>query len=422
MAGNERFDDSIGRWLEETAPNRLPQRVLVATFERTRRTRQDPAWRAVLGRLQMPRFIPALGGTAVVVLATVLALNFIPAFGPSAPSTQSPGPGTRPEVTALLNGFLEARVAGAGAQQYLAVPEGDIPLLYTTSSGATYERGEFEQVNGIEWPGEWTAFKVRLFAGDTVVEQLVFLLPDERPLGIGYLPDGFGTHIAPTVEDGQPVARLFSALDDEVTLEVAHPWVGWIYGGGPYGYQQTATIRLTPEGLVGPTFDGAHRGDWDYIDLRPDRVWVGTDCRKGPDPADAAALAESIRSDTGLTATAPVAVRVGAAEALMIDVKIAAGAPLCVPVTEGYDPLGVGLLHHLLDGDAAVGSEGPMAGWPRVVIGPATGEWMRLYLLDVPEGLSMRILVIAIVALESRFERTVEVAAPVLDSLEFHAP
>ena len=52
MAGNERFDDSIGRWLEETAPDRLPQRVLNATFDRTRRTRQDPVWRAVLGRLK----------------------------------------------------------------------------------------------------------------------------------------------------------------------------------------------------------------------------------------------------------------------------------------------------------------------------------------------------------------------------------
>ena len=46
---------------------------------------------------------------------------------------------------------------------------------------------------------------------------------------------------------------------------------------------------------------------------------------------------------------------------------------------------------------------------------------MRLYLFDVPKGLSMRILAIAIVASESSFERAVEAAAPVVDSVEFHA-
>lgn len=35
---------------------------------------------------------------------------------------------------------------------------------------------------------------------------------------------------------------------------------------------------------------------------------------------------------------------------------------------------------------------------------------------------SRRILAIAIVAPEARFERVLEAAAPVLDSIEFHAP
>ena len=46
MAENERFDDSISKWLEETAPARLPERVLDATFERTRRSEQHLGWRA----------------------------------------------------------------------------------------------------------------------------------------------------------------------------------------------------------------------------------------------------------------------------------------------------------------------------------------------------------------------------------------
>jgi hypothetical protein len=46
---------------------------------------------------------------------------------------------------------------------------------------------------------------------------------------------------------------------------------------------------------------------------------------------------------------------------------------------------------------------------------------VRLYLLDLPEGMSARILAIAISALDSEFERVVEAARPVLDSFEFHS-
>jgi hypothetical protein len=43
---------------------------------------------------------------------------------------------------------------------------------------------------------------------------------------------------------------------------------------------------------------------------------------------------------------------------------------------------------------------------------------MRLYLLDVPDGSSIRILAIAIVAREARFDRVIEAATPILDSVE----
>jgi hypothetical protein len=115
MAGNERFDDSIGRWLEEAAPNRLPQRVLEATFERTRRTRQESAWRTVLGRLQMPRFVPALGGAAVVLMAAVLALNFLPNLGPGGSATPLPSPTPTPsrtETSLCGDGLIDFSKAG----------------------------------------------------------------------------------------------------------------------------------------------------------------------------------------------------------------------------------------------------------------------------------------------------------------------
>lgn len=89
------------------------------------------------------------------------------------------------------------------------------------------------------------------------------------------------------------------------------------------------------------------------------------------------------------------------AEALMMDVEVAAGANVCHEVmTRGSDraPLVVGN------------------------IGLVSGDRMRLYLFDMPDGSSMRILAIAIIAPESRFASLTEAAGPVVDSVEFHAP
>jgi hypothetical protein len=47
---------------------------------------------------------------------------------------------------------------------------------------------------------------------------------------------------------------------------------------------------------------------------------------------------------------------------------------------------------------------------------------MRLYLVDAPEGSSIRILAIAVQAPEARFAQVLEAAAPIIDSIEFHAP
>ena len=357
---------------------------------------------------------PAL---ALAVVLSACTLN------PGSGETAVPDPTTPPseaEVTELLNGFLEARVAGEGAQQYLIrtaevdVPEEDIPLLYATSSGAPYERAEFEPVPGIEWPYRFIAFKVRLFAGDTVVEQLFFMphddpvnFPADGRLGLEYQPDGFGTDIAPTTEDGQPVAVPYNFFDGEVTLRAAHPWV--FHGAGLNRF-----FDLIPEGPgVGPTTDGEQRIDWDHLVLMADPAPVGTACLAGPGPADAEALAESIRSDPDLEATAPLAVSAGGAEALMMDVVIAAGGSVCdaLPVWNlGGDP-GVVVVE-----DIGIGTVDRMA------LGLSTGDRMRLYLFDVPEGLSMRTLAVAIIGPVARFERVVEAAWPVVDSIEFHTP
>ena len=58
MAKNERIEESISSWLEESAPPQLPERVLEATFERTRKSRQQVGWRGLLARLSYPDSCP----------------------------------------------------------------------------------------------------------------------------------------------------------------------------------------------------------------------------------------------------------------------------------------------------------------------------------------------------------------------------
>ncbi|MEA2612498.1 MAG: hypothetical protein QOI52_457 [Chloroflexota bacterium] len=91
MSTSERFDESISGWLEQTAPARLPDRVLEATFERTRMSRQQIGWRAILRRAGVTWSVLALGGTAAVVaIAAVVALDLFdgrPAVGGPSPSS-----------------------------------------------------------------------------------------------------------------------------------------------------------------------------------------------------------------------------------------------------------------------------------------------------------------------------------------------
>lgn len=76
---SERLDEAVSKWLEESAPARLPERVLSATFERTRKSRQHVGWRAFLGRPEMFRFATALGSIAVVlVVVAVVGYQLLP--------------------------------------------------------------------------------------------------------------------------------------------------------------------------------------------------------------------------------------------------------------------------------------------------------------------------------------------------------
>ncbi len=292
-------------------------------------------------------------------------------------------PPSNAEVTALLQAFLGARVDGEEAEQYLHPHEAEelpspdevVPLLYATTDGIPYERSEIERVQGPVWPTGWSEFKVQLFAEDgTVVEQSFVVVRQHGRLGLVYGSQTGNVRIS-TTEDGQAVPVPYSMLDGEVTFAAAPPW-------------SSTSLDRTSTTLGGVGRGSAVQFTMFTIVADP-RTAIA--CEAGPVAADAEALVRSIRSNPDLEATAPVAVRVGEIDALRMDVVAPERLEIgdCVPMA----------------------LEGLSAGQDRT----------RLYLLDLPEGMSARTLAIAISALDSEFERVVEAAAPVLESFEFHA-
>ena len=388
-------EDELARMLrtraDRVAPLGLEEDILAAIHreraERTARPARDRPSRALF----------------LVAAALVVGAGLVTVLGSG--SRQRPSVELSPtdtESAALVSAFLEARVAGSGADPYLGAAAEEVPLLYATRAGRSYERAEFERVQGIEWPYGWIAFKARLFAADIVVEQLLFVSQDGRPFvsqdgrpQVQYQEWGFGTDIAPTTEDGQPLAMPYHYFDDVVTVHAAHPWIfhdGWEAG------------RLIPEGPgVPPTTDGGERGAWDLLVLKADPYPVGTGCVIHPARSGAQAIADSIQANTDLQATAPAQVTVGRSSAQTTDVVIAPGATLC-------------------DGDGVAGLDGSRGTLVVDGLGLRPGHRMRLYLLDLEEGSSMQVLAIAIIAQESTFERAVEAAAPILDSIQVREP
>ncbi|HXJ64126.1 MAG TPA: hypothetical protein VNN79_10260, partial [Actinomycetota bacterium] len=301
-------------------------------------------------------------------------------------------PPTSTEIDAVLGAFLRARVEGHGAEQFdVAVDDPvatdtsntsradhRIPLLYATSTGAPFERSEFELVGGPVWPSGSEQFEARLFAqnGTTVVQQVFSLERDETGrLQLGFDPTGIDEGMPTTTENGAAVPVEYSFRGGEVTYRAAYPSVPDVEDGnlGP--------DSVTLVGHCGRTEAGCSDSRRIMTILADP---VGADCVA---PADADALARSIRSDTHLDATAPVPVTIGGIPAVRIDIVLGPDAIVC-------------LLQNAPE--------------------PFPGQsWARLYLLDLPGG-SNRVLAIVVMSSAEDQHRAVVVATPYLDSIEFH--
>lgn len=300
------------------------------------------------------------------------------------------------EVTALLQAFLRARVDGAGAEQYLLrepeespFEDRQVPLLYATTSGAPFEGFEIERVQGPVWPTGWTEYKVRLFAeGETVVEQYFHVVERDGQLGLVY---GYASNDVPTTENGQSVAVPQNIFGGTLTL-IAPPLV-------PRG-DGHIEIPLTASG--GRVVIGE-----DPVPMSPVRedclsVAIGTAL---PIADDAAALARSIEADPDFGTTGAVPVSIAGIDGLQMDVMFNE-QDLCYSL---WSPSRLG------------SGTGPVE-----VLTGDLGWRMRLYLVDYPEpawpsdsNWRPQVLTIAVIAPQTDFERALEQAASIVESLEF---
>ncbi len=304
----------------------------------------------------------------------------------TAPFAQADPAAVEAQATERLEEFLAARIAGSGAEGHVQVDSSvDVPLLYATTSGAPYERYEIERVDGPEWPYGRMTFSARLFAdGDaTVVEQEI------RWLQSG----GLWLNANSTTQNGQPTVLSYASRDGEVSASTPSTWRAYWPGKDADGLASDVWFGM----LSAPVPD--RDGDGYTIGLVDPVAYDAWCAANGGSPlllapADAAAIAEQVIADPDFETTAPVAARIGGLEAVSIDVALAPGGRAC----------GIGMID--------------ISRWIHALWDPEAR--LRLYLVDLPQGMSVQTLAITVVAPEERFEEFIAETAPIIESIEFH--
>jgi hypothetical protein len=299
-------------------------------------------------------------------------------------------------ATQRLEEFLAARIAGTGAEgQVQVLPDIEVPLLYATTTGSPYERYEIELVDGPRWPYGRMTFSARLFAdGDaTVVEQQINW--DRNQSG------GFWMDANQSTENGQAFTMSYTSSDGEVTVSAPSTWEAWLPGtmGVPVAEGEVVheqALEVWSGSLWHPEDNLGSGERIELVDPVAYDAWCaangGSPLLRAP--ADAASIAQQVAADQNFATTAPVAARIGGVEALSLDVTLAPGGRPC----------GIGMID--------------ISRWIHVLWEP--GWRLRLYLVDLPEGMSVETLAITVVAPDERFDDVIAETAPIIESVEFH--
>jgi len=306
------------------------------------------------------------------------------------PAAQRDAATVEGEATALLRDFLQARVAGRGAEALAEfAPDGafdeealdrEIPLLYATTTGARYERSEYELVDGPSWPDAEMTFAVRLYAdgGRTSVEQHFTIdFTDDGHVRLVYVfGAGYGSEEPGTTENGAAVPVRYAFLNGLMMYRAAWPL-------HPNLDRLGDVDQLAIEGLL-PNDDAPRRIATIVVDPSPSALR----CVEGVAPLGAGALAGTIQDDPTFDGPPPTALTIGGRPALQID-GAAASALGCGAYVEAVSVAG--------------------------------GQRQRLYLVDLPGGGPGRVLAISISADLDSFATVLAAALPVIESIEFHS-
>jgi hypothetical protein len=99
MTTHEHIDHRISAWLEAEAPGQLPDRVLTATFDRTRRSRQHRGWRTLRDVQRTPRPAFALAAVAVVAMGVIALGALAGGSSPTPLPSQVPAASAPPDAS-----------------------------------------------------------------------------------------------------------------------------------------------------------------------------------------------------------------------------------------------------------------------------------------------------------------------------------
>lgn len=306
-----------------------------------------------------------------------------------APFAQADPAAVEAQVTDRLEEFLDARIAGTGADGYVQVDSAlvDVPLLYATTSGAPYERYEIERLDGPRWPYGNVTFSARLFAdGDATVVEQEFDWTGHDPTDVLWL------NANSTTENGQPAILSYTSRDGEVSASTPSNWRTYWPGKDADGHASDVWFGLLWADALNLDYS-EHIG---LVDPVAYDSWCAANGGSPllTAPADAAAIAEQVIADPDFETTEPVVTTIGGLEAVSIDVALAPGGEAC----------GIGIIE--------------ISRWIHTLWDPELR--LRLYLVDLPEGMSVETLAITVVAPKERFEEFIEETAPIIESIEFH--
>jgi hypothetical protein len=298
------------------------------------------------------------------------------------------------EIARSIEPYLEARLAGKRADGY---GPARIPLLYASSDGARYERFDYEVVAGPDWPFGIVHLKVRLFAGETVVEQPFKIELDSSsvvtpapPFRLTMLDYDSGDRA--TTENGVLVPDPHDIFGSRVNFS-ADPttWNDTYFG--PHG-PDTLTLVLNQE-------------DTHVLAVLGDPLTPTGTCDVGNRPASADVLISNLRSIPNLSVSPPRPTRVGSMDAVQLDVTAGDQGEGCVVAPDASEQpfIGPGVLAPRPDHNHPE---------QRLWWGVGRNYRARLYVFDVAD--TTRTLTILVMAPKADFEAVLAAAQPVIHS------